>query len=204
MVRVRKSRRRGRKRSSRAIVYLKRRQVNLSTSFSSVNTSWIIEDVPLTTAGTDIANRIGRAIRLSRFVVRGMVVGGQSNLVTDDPYNAFRIVIFVGRPELVSADWAARTIDDPVYPGVDGVNRCLFDKILNLQVPAADSTGYVPATRQVDYTFNLNTVALYGTNVAAVPQGGESLYLAMISDSAAASNPGFTSGYYVLFFRDCA
>lgn len=183
---------------------LKRRQTDASTVFSSVGTSWIIEDIPLTSAGTDIANRIGRAIRLRRFLLRGMLLGGQSNAISDDSFNAFRIVLFVGRAGLVTADWAARSIDDPVFPGVDGVERVYHDVIYNLQVPALDSTGYIPATRAIDLNFNLNQLVLYGESGATVPSGSLSLYLAMVSDSGLASNPGFTSGYQVLFFRDCA
>jgi hypothetical protein len=182
---------------------LKRRQVNLITSFSAVSSTWIVDDLPYTQCGTDIGNRIGRAVQLKQFTIRGMVTGGQSNLVTDDAYNAFRIVVFIGSVGLTFADWAARTINDPVFPGVDGVRRVLWDTIINLQVPALNSVGYITATKQINRTFDLgNELVLYDDSAVSYPSGSSSLYLAMVSDSAAATHPGFTSGYYVLFWRD--
>jgi hypothetical protein len=158
--------------------------------------------VPYTACGTDISQRIGRAVVLKSLHVKGLLVGGQNNLVTDDSYNVMRIAVFVGRSGLVTADWAARDINDPLLPGVDGVVEVLVDRFIRLQVPAADSVGYIPATANVDIVRALNCECLYGDSAISYPEGGLSLYFAMCSDSAAASHPGFTSGYSLLFWAD--
>lgn len=191
-------------RGSKLIAKCKRRQVALVDDFSAIGASWNILDVPYTACGTDIGNRIGRVINLRRFFLRGMLVGGQSNLVTDDSYNTVRMVCFVGRAGLVTADWAARNIDDPVLPGVDGVKQVLVDRVITLQVPALDSTGYIPATKHVAWETNLSLQVEYGEAAASVPAGSDSLYLALVSDSAAAPNPGFTVGFHCLLWQDLA
>lgn len=197
---MRKSR--GQRRVGGVNGYSKRRQVDLTTSFGSIGNVWIIEDSCLLAAGTDISQRIGRAVTIQSLDVDGLLVGGQVNGALDDNYNVARLVVFLGRPGLVSADWAGRTFDDPVNPGVEGVTRVLHDSQIILRVPAADSVGYIPAVARVQRHIKAGVKAYYGSAASSVPTAGDSLFFALITDSSAVPNPGFTHGYYRLNFSD--
>jgi len=174
----------------------------LTGSFSSVGATWIIKDCTTLAGGTDITERLGRKVRFSGLGIQGLLVGGQSNAVSDDPYNAFRLIAFIGKPGLVTADWAAFTINSHLVAGQHGVKVIMVDRLINLRVYGADSTGYIPATAKVDIKTRFSRLGLYDQDASDEVTAGDAIYIACISDSAAVSNPGFTSGHFYVTFED--
>lgn len=190
------------RRSASGPVVKKFKSTDLNTLFGSIDDSWIIQDLVNITNTTDVTGRWTRKIRLLKFQLQGLLVGGQSNLVTDDAYNGVRIVLFEGAPGLASVDFAGFDQNVHLQPGISGITRIFMDRMIALRVSAPDSTGYVPACTTVSFSRGVHTICVFDQSGAAYPAAGASLYLAMISDSAAVSNPGFTIGHFTLTFID--
>jgi hypothetical protein len=174
----------------------------LSAAFGSISDEWIIQDCSYLQAGTDLVRRLGRKVRITGFGLQGLLVGGQSNLETDDAYNNVRLVIFIGTTSMASGDWSSLSISNHIVPGQTGVTRVLFDRTYALKVHAPDSTGYVPACKAFNLHIPVTVNVLYNTDAQAYASGSLSLYFALVSDSSAVSNPGFTSGHWYIQFAD--
>lgn len=173
----------------------------LTTAFSSVSTSVTYIDLAaLVGAGTDYYNRVGRQITQQNLSVSGTLVGGQSNLATDDPYNVLRITVVKGNVGMTFGTWGLTQVlsADTIL----GLDRVLSDRFITLQSPGRDSTGYMRAVKRVEFNVRLPDVVTHFTTAAAGSQNGETCYLVMISDSTVMSNPGFVDGSWVLRFSD--
>lgn len=173
----------------------------LTTAFSSVSTSVAYIDLcALIGAGTDYYNRVGRQITQQHLSVSGTLVGGQSNLATDDPYNVFRMTVVKGNVGMTFGTWGLTQVlsADTIL----GLDRVLYDRCITLSSPGRDSTGYMRAVQRVDISVRLPDVVTHFTTAAAGSQNGETCYLVMISDSSVVSNPGFVDGSWVLRFSD--
>jgi len=127
-----------------------------------------------------------------------MLVGGQTNVVTDDSYNTFRIVVF----SHTVGSTIAFTLTDLLDPRFNqGLRKVFYDKSFTLTSPGRDSTGYMPAVHKIEATIPLNFLQLYsGTGATAVST--EELAIGMVSDSVGVPNPGFESGSIALFYAD--
>ena len=173
----------------------------LTTAFGSVSTSVAYIDLAaLMGAGTDYYNRVGRQVTQQNLSVSGTLVGGQSNLATDDPYNVFRITVVKGNVGMTFGTWGLTQVlsADTIL----GLDRVLSDRFITLQSPGRDSTGYMRAVKRVEFNVRLPDVVTHFTTAAAGSQNGETCYLVMISDSSVISNPGFVDGSWVLRFSD--
>lgn len=172
---------------------------SLTADFTSVGSASIaVELTGVIDQGDDFSNRDGRKIVIDSLILSGTLVGGQSNAVTDDAYNAFRIMLYENGGTAAPVAVFTTSFLTPEISASMGT--LLYDSKLLLATPGDDSTGYVPAVKLVDVNIPINRVYLYPTtNGLASPMG---LYLVMVSDSAAVSHPGFVSGTYVIRFHD--
>lgn len=197
-----KKSRRGRPKPALQSTEVKYHSVDLATILPSIADSWLLTDLTYLANSTDIISRLGRRVLWTSFHIIGTLVGGQSNLVTDDSYNTVRFILFSGVPGLATADFAGLGINNEVRVGTHGINRILFDSWVTLEVPASDSTGYIPAVRTVNRRSRFRLRSYYDQSGADYATGGVSLYLIAVSDSAAVSNPGFTTGKVTVTFCD--
>jgi len=147
--------------------------------------------------GPGINQRIGNAISATAVDIIGTLIGGQSNLVTDDAFNTVRISLVEGFPGTSPSGWTVSSLLDPRY--FTSMNKVWFDKIIVLRSPSKDSTGYMPAVKEFKVKIRLPRVPfLYTGNSGASIKNSE-LYLCMVSDSSLAPNPGFKSSDTVTF-----
>lgn len=148
--------------------------------------------------GTDLNQRVGRSIQTLSYNLFGTLVGGQTNLATDDKINTVRIVFFeaaVGTlVSAVNSAWGLSIPADPRY--APGVTRVLRDELFTLTSLGRDSVGYMPASTTINMTGSYTKRLMY-TSAAANSISGTCLFLFMISDSVAVPSPGFTSGAWV-------
>lgn len=203
---MRKANKRGkRSRNTKSVVPMvpKYRTEGLGVTFGSINSAWNVLDLPYITNTTDVVGRWTRKLIITEFGMDGLLVGGQSNFVTDDPFNAVRIIVAVVAPGFVSADMAVYSISSHIQPGVVKIERKVVDRIINLQVPAKDSVGYIPASSRVSVRLPMNVTCVYDQAGSDFPTAGSSLAMMMVSDSSVAPHPGFTSGHWWINFRDC-
>ena len=150
--------------------------------------------------GTDIYNRVGRQVTLQSLSVSGTMVGGQSNVVTDDPYDVVRISVVKGN---VGMTFSGFTISSVLTPDTQiGLDRVLLDRFVTLSSPSRDSTGYMQAMKRIDFQVDLRRVVTHFTTAAAGSQNGETCYLVVVSDSSTVPNPGFVDGAWVVRFAD--
>jgi len=92
------------------------------------------------------------------------------------------------------------SILDPRF--TTGADVVLADRIVTLQTPGRDSTGYLPAVRRISMSVDLTRVGpIYFSGGAATVKNRE-VYVVMVSDSSLAPNPGFTNGALKFDFYD--
>jgi hypothetical protein len=174
---------------------------SLSDIFGSVSTSpsqqCLVSDIA---QGTDLSNRVGRSIRALTVDWDGTLVGGQSNLSTDDKYNTVRMIVWLGVAVYIGTPgFSVGGYVDPRY--FRQVQKVLFDKKYTLKSFARDSTGYMPAVLHVKDSVKLSLPVDFAgsttdTECGLVP------YVTIVSDSSASPSPGFTSGSLALRFTD--
>lgn len=153
----------------------------------------------LIATGTDFASRIGRLITVKRVFMSGLILGAQTNSVSDDAYNAVRISIVSGEPALATASPAHPGLHGPWDPRVQvGLKRVIFDQLFVVTTPAKDSTGYIAAAAPFQIDLRHPITLEYIGSSAASPRN-ETLYLVVVSDSVAVVNPGFSSDSTLTF-----
>jgi len=144
--------------------------------------------------GASINQRIGLAIEPRSLTIEGTLQGGQSNLATDDSVNTFRVLIVAGPPGVTpSSINVSSIIDVRSTPGVDVV---LADRIVTLESPSRDGTGYMPAVKRfklVITDLRKKIGPIYFTGGAGTVKNRE-LWICVVSDSAVAPSPGFING----------
>jgi hypothetical protein len=117
-------------------------------------------------------------------------VGGQANGIVDDVYNYVRVVVVEATDSLVAADWAAVTMQTPpVRMAWPKVMRVIHDQTICLAVYGLDSTGYIAKAIQKSITIPLNQLLEYDST-GATDHLAKTIWLGLISDSAAVVNPG--------------
>lgn len=178
--------------------------LNLTSTFSSVGNTWVETDLTAISQGTGVSNRIGHQVKTKAFYIRGTLVGGQSNLATDDNRNTFRIVLALW-DSTVATPLASNGADLSSYIARQstvgrGLIKKYMDKVIELPTQGRDSTGYLPAIRQIRKFIKCPAFIRYYGSVAG--NDNRKLILSMISDSGAVSHPGFTQGQYTLFYED--
>lgn len=175
----------------------------LPAGWGSIGNTWAEHDpLQLVSAGTDIQNRLGRQIYVERLELRGTLVGGQSNIVTDDAYNTFRIVIASYKGAIgpiTPLGTAGIPLHYPILQGLLTVEKVYYDKTIVVASPGRDSTGYMPASRYIRITVPIKRLYNYSQNAAST--GMDHLVISCISDSAGAPNPGWNSLQIIPYFR---
>jgi hypothetical protein len=173
---------------------------SLNSDFSSVSTTSI--PVELTTSideGDDFSNRDGRKIFFDSLLLQGTLVGGQSNVVTDDAYNLFRIIVYENAGTAAPPAIGVTAFLTPEITASMG--KIFYDGLVMLHTPGLNSTGYIPAVKLVSVTIPIKKYIRYATTTGIGSPNG--IYLVMVSDSSAVSHPGFVAGTYVIKFQDC-
>ncbi len=175
-------------------------QFGLTTYFSAVSTTVVTRSLAaLIATGSDLGNRVGRSIQPIDFDLDGMLVGGQSNLSTDDKYNTVRILIWYGISGASSPGFSAGGYLDPRY--FSAVDSIIFDRKYNLRSFAPDSTGYMPAQLHVHLRVPLRRRISF-SDTSAGTESGLVPYISIVSDSSAPPSPGFVNGSAALRFYD--
>lgn len=149
------------------------------------------------------SSRIGAKIHVKELIVEGTIVGGQTNVVADDKYNVFRVMVMEGVPTTLAASLVSYlTVGGYVapqsYPGLIHVYK---DVVVDLPSPSRDSTGYMPAMRHVKFRVPIGKDFTY-TGVAGATVSGRTLLVTGISDSSAIPHPGFVAGSLTLIYSD--
>jgi hypothetical protein len=152
--------------------------------------------------GTDVMQRIGRAITCKELRIGAVLAGGQTNSGLDDEYDTVRMIVAICSTAFAPSSStlvAGGFLDPRTLPGL---GRVLYDRHFTLTSPGKDTTGYIPAVRNINLRIPLhNFVIEYtgtGTNVASL----NDIVLICVSDSVLAANPGFVVGRAVLLFTD--
>jgi len=180
---------------------LKQKVYALTTNFSSVSTAGQQYDIGSTIGqGLEIDQRIGRAIRAVKVSLTGTMVGGQTNSVTDDRRNTVRLCLLLAE----SVSTFTYTVSDVLDPRLrPGLVRVLYDRVFELVTPGGDSTGYIPATKEMHLSIPINKIMTFGQAAAgAAAASPYSLFLYVVSDSAGVPHPGFVDGNMVLSYTD--
>lgn len=171
----------------------------LTTNLGSVSTAMSTQTLTgQIQIGTALTQRVGRSIHIKRISLDGILVGGQSNLATDDNRNTVRLVC----AEMDVGASLSIAVGDILDPRTQrGIQRIYYDQLIFLQSPGRDSTGYMPAMRRVSISLPINRDLSYVTDGL---NGESRTYFAwfMVSDSLLAANPGFTSGATLTEYTD--
>jgi hypothetical protein len=175
----------------------------MHTNFASVGTAALIASMtgPLS-AGTDNVHRIGNVIRTTEIGFNGTLVGGQSNVIADDPYNSVRVLVLEGNTALLTTNVALFTMSAVISPAtIPGLRQIHYDKICDLVPPGRDSTGYMPAVRVFNWSKKISRQIAY-TGAAANTDYLNSFCIVMVTDSAIVPHPGFENGSAFVNFVD--
>jgi len=168
----------------------------------SVGTGWTLNSnmVSNISIGTGITNRIGQKIRLTGLAWKGLIVGGQSNSVADESYNQFRVALMRTENTFSASSLSAVTLLMPITKvNTTDLRSVMLDKIYLLQSPAKNSTGFMPATKQVSGYKKLNIPVTFKSGSVLADS---ELNFGFISDSSGIPNPGISGGWLKLYFKD--
>ena len=177
-----------------------------ATDYRSINNTFVDCEMCNPSQSTAGAGRIGRKVSIKSFQLRGVVAGGQTNAVTDDDYNVFRIVLAVWEGN-TTTPLAGLSLSSPIQKGDGNASNALLihkyvDKEFTLTSPGRDSTGYMSANRYINiyHRFKKPIVVNYATD--ANTSKSKTLVLSMVSDSSAVAHPGFVSGFIRVNYED--
>lgn len=177
---------------------------NTSTSFASISTNWSEVDLTNIGQGVTATTRVGQEIDLRGVRINGVMVGGQTNVALDDNRNIVRIVLALwdtktATPCQTNGVTLSALLNNKVPSGT-GLIKKYMDRIITLNSPGRDSTGYMPAQRYIKIYKRLARKIKYSTTAGTTAQ--TKLVLSMLSDSVAVPNPGFVSGDLSVYFDD--
>ena len=183
---------------------------SLVTGFGAVSTTWTEVVTNAIAAGTESNQRTGRRIKLKSLHIDGVIAAGCSENVLDDPYNVVRMVIGL---------YTQGTTNTPLTTGlasltapINNIATCngrlikkYYDKFIPLEVTSTekgDGDGYTPGLRRIKYYKHWKKGIIVEYNGTESSAYNKLLVISMLSDSAAASSPGFVAGYWVLRYED--
>lgn len=178
----------------------------LGNSFSSISSSWSELMMCGPIQGVNFSERIGRKIRISGYEVRGVLTEGSVDGIADDIYNNVRIVIglYNAGSQFPLTD-ASTSINHPIESMLNTKGRLIkkyYDKYIGLTTTGKGATGYCPTMKSITIRkfFKKPIVVEYGTDTNVY--GDKMLIMSMISDSIGVPNPGFTCGYFRVWYTD--
>jgi hypothetical protein len=179
---------------------LKYFSTGLNSIFPSVNTTaQKFSCCSSVVQGSDVNQRVGRAVTAHSLRISGVIVGGQSNVALDDSFNTIRIAVLCGTPNLICTGFGVSGVLDT--RSVAFLNEVLYDRVLVKTVPGRDSTGYIPWTHEFNLILPLNHLHLTYTG-AGPYMSNVDIQMWMVTDSAAVPNPGFVSGTVTFIYSD--
>lgn len=176
----------------------------LITNFNSVGNAWVELDTTILTQGVPQSQRIGNSINVTSLGLRGVLVGGQANVATDDNRNVLRMVVAIwdGRtatPLATNGATISSILRKDLATG-NGLIKILCDRTFVLTSPGRDSTGYMPYQKYIKFYKKIMRKIDYTTTVNTTSQ--RKIIISMITDSAAVPHPGFVTGTWQLNFTD--
>jgi len=182
------------------------KEYQLSNTWGSVSTNWVENAIEGGIGQGEAGNeRIGRSIQITEIELKGVLMNGVSNLITDDNRNLFRLVIGIWDNSTTPCQAVPVLMWEKVTKALNSegnIMRILYDKTFSLCAVGRDSTGYLPMTRNVYYKkrFKPALKITWSDDTSDYPD--KRLVVSMMSDSAAVSNPGFITGFLNLSYND--
>lgn len=176
--------------------------------FPTIPNSWQYF-IPSIAQGTSIfGQRLGRKLAIRGYSLVGTLIGGQSNLATDDKVNTVRFVTGLCSSSFAtpaSTPLSLINFDDPILRvgSMAQAGLKLFkDRYMELKTAGRDSTGYLPAMKRFffKHKFKKDYVIEYADDTATTPN--RNIFIAFRSDSALAPSPGFTNGFLKVWYKD--
>jgi hypothetical protein len=182
---------------------------NMSSSFTSVATTWVELDLADIGQGNNSSTRVGNSVFLRSCLVDMVLAQGSAESALDDAYNVIRVVcgryLGGGLSETPLTDGSA-TLHSPIERFVFTRGRLVtkyVDKYVPLEVTSIEQgggDGYCPGLVHCRFLIPLNFEVVWGTDATTYPD--TMIILSMISDSAATVNPGVVAGYSLVLFTD--
>lgn len=161
---------------------------------TSIGTS--LTRYPLTSSiaqGADIfRQRLGRRLRVKRVMWRSQLLGGQVNGVADDPYNTVRLTLVRCLPGTGMTSYTVNNALDLRLATSAGLLEVMYDRTVVIRATAKDSTGYIAAAEEWEFSVKCDVAIDYGSTAGTTPINQE-LVLFATSDSSAVVNPGFAA-----------
>ena len=212
--RIRRRRYRARRRRSRGLankiknvlyrnVETSQYVADLNTLYSDIPNSWgYYYHVPL--QSISLSKRIGRKIVMTGIELRGVLRHGATNSTFDDKYNVVRIIIGVAPYQPgVFQPLGSLSLHEPlerVRNQGQLISKKLYDRVITLQSPGPDSTGYMPHLKTIRIKRRMRLPVLFADDGANYPD--KVLFIAIKSDSSAAPNPAFVQGWIKFTWKD--
>ena len=145
-------------------------------SSSGIGTSWT-ENTYVPAQGAGLSDRIGNKISITELSFSAVLVGGQSNLATDDNRNWFRLVMGIWKNSASGAASSHTPLYSNSYPAHLPIDKqtqptllikC-YDKTIVLNSPGRDSTGYMPAQKSISCTYKFSKPVVVTWDALGVP-----------------------------------
>lgn len=180
---------------------------SMTSSFGSVSNTWSERNLTDIGSGVDTGYRVGRKIIVRSLEINGVLCQGSLNTITDDLYNCFRIVLALwdrsggSTPCQTAGPIALSDVIRKETVG-GGLIKKYYDKYHALNASSQASTGYIPVIKRFKYYKNWKKGLVIEYNGVAGTSANRNLVLSMKSDSLAAVNPGFITGYACLTYED--
>jgi len=176
--------------------------------YTTIPNTWTERSLCTPVVGTSGGDRIGRRIKIKSIQIKGVLTGGQDELLTDDSYNVVRLVLATFNYPSGTTPLAtyAATIDQPLIKNINlaALRRVYFDKYIPLSCTSTEKgggDGYTPMPKLVKYYKKFNNLYVtFGDDTVASPD--KRLFLSAISDSAAVTHPGFVNGFILIKYED--
>lgn len=183
---------------------------SLVTHAGTITDTWIELNISDIAQGYTGITRVGRKINLTALEIKGVIGSGSDELATDDPYNVVRMMValWYGGGGTTPLGTAGVTLNQPVTKDQNSRNflmRKYVDKYIPLEVTSTEKgagDGYTPQLKTVRYykRFKKPIGIQFGDDNAIYPD--KRLMISFLSDSTAATSPGFVAGYWMLHFED--
>lgn len=163
---------------------------NLSTNFNSVGNTWVELDLTAIAVGAGANQREGRDIHITGIEFNGVVAIG-------DETNVMRIVCakYDRRNITPLASHGATIHQKLLRQNVSGLQKVYKDRYIKL-IGGGDTEQQVIKWRK---DFKRKPIVLRFKGAFAT-DNQDCIVISMISDSAAIAHPGFTHGYWIIYY----
>lgn len=186
-------------------------EINLTSDFSSVSSSWIERALCSISQGVTGVTRIGRSIKIKSLKIEGVVACGANESVVDDAYNALRVVVLktvgaqAGNTPLATSGATINTEirNDNTARGI--IKGVYLDKYIALNTTGTEKgngDGYAAGVKVFKFYKNFpgGIKIQFSDDTTNYPT--TQLFVSMISNSTATVNPGFICGRIFMRYED--